>query len=551
MSIPDTPKQIAAPRDRRAELALLVGSFAWLGQAAAIASVVARGTAGTLDAAFVAISAALVLGLGLCRAGLERWASGRLTDLAEWHVSSLRRAIIDGELTRRPLAAPAALSSLVSEKLEMLRPAILRFGPARLRAMVVPLALLIVAFTQSWAAGAILLVAGPLIPVFSALVGMAAQQASARQLDQMSTLGTLLSERVGALVDIRLLGAERAVLRDFEGATNDLRARTMAVLRIAFLTSTALELFAALGVAMMAVYVGFSLLGQIEFGTYGAPLNVWSGVFLLLIAPEYFAPLRDMSAAWHDRAAALAVADEVIAWRDAEVPAVLGRGAEAAEIDGPAAVRLMDVTLRLGDQSISYPDAEVAAGQALAISGPSGSGKSTLLAALAGLMPAEAGVIEVAGRSLTAATATGWRQRIGWMPQSPHFMKASVLANLKLARPDADVAAVNNALQAAGILLQIHRLPHGINETLGENGAGLSGGEARRVTLARALLAGADVLLVDEPTADLDAETAAAVRSTLLGLRDEGVLLVIATHDPALVAACDLSIAPKPRGTSA
>lgn len=551
MNIPETSKQIAAPRDRSAELALLVGSFAWLGQAAFIASAVARGTDGSLSATFVIVAAAVVLGLGIFRAGLERWASRRLTDLAERHVSGLRTAIIDQELTRRPYAAPAALASLVSEKLEMLRPAILRFGPARLRAMVVPIALLIVAFSQSWAAGAILLVAGPLIPVFSALVGMAAQQASARQLDQMSTLGTLLSERVGALVDIRLLGAESAVLRDFEEATNDLRTRTMAVLRIAFLTSTALELFAALGVAMMAVYVGFSLLGQIEFGTYGAPLSVWSGVFLLLIAPEYFAPLRDMSAAWHDRAAALAVADEVVSWRTADTPRVLGREGDANRLEGTASVSLSDVMLRVGEQVISYPDVQVQAGQALAVSGPSGSGKSTLLAALAGLMPTESGRIEVMGQTLSDATAAGWRARVGWMPQSPHFMKASVLANLKLARPEAKSADVNNAMQAAGILAQIHRLPHGVNETLGETGAGLSGGEARRVTLARALLAGADVLLVDEPTADLDAETATAVRATLMGLREEGVLLIIATHDPELVEACDLTISPHTREAAA
>lgn len=544
MSIPETSKQIAAPRDRSAEMALLVGSFAWLGQAGFIASVVARGTDGTVTASFVCLAAAVVLVLGIARAGLEQWASHRLTDLAERHVSGLRTAIIDQELTRRPFAAPAALASLVSEKLEMLRPAILRFGPARLRAMVVPIALLVVAFSQSWAAGAILLVAGPLIPLFSALVGMAAQQASARQLDQMSTLGTLLSERVGALVDIRLLGAESTVLRDFEDASNDLRTRTMAVLRIAFLTSTALELFAALGVAMMAVYVGFSLLGQIEFGTYGAPLSVWSGVFLLLVAPEYFAPLRDMSAAWHDRAAALAVADEVIAWRAAETPRVLGSETAVSRLEGVASVSLSGLALRIGEQVIAYPDAQVQAGQALAISGPSGSGKSTLLAAIAGLMPAERGRIEVMGQALSDATAAGWRARVGWMPQSPHFMKASVLSNLKLARPDAHSADVDNAMQAAGILSQIHRLPHGVNETLGETGAGLSGGEARRVTLARALLAGADVLLVDEPTADLDAETAAAVRATLMGLRDEGVLLIIATHDPELVAACDQTITP-------
>ncbi|NVO27660.1 thiol reductant ABC exporter subunit CydD [Donghicola sp. C2-DW-16] len=543
MNIQGSAKDISVPRDKAAETAQLVGAFAWLGQAALIATVVARAVSGALDAGLVGMAAGAVLGLGLARAGLERWSSARLTALAERHVKALRETIISTELSRRGTESPAVLAGLVSEKLEMLRPAILRFGPARRRAMVVPLVLLVVAFSISWAAGAILLVAGPLIPVFSALVGMAAQQASARQLDQMSTLGALLSERVGALIDIRLLGAETTVLNDFANATDDLRRRTMAVLKIAFLTSTALELFAALGVAMMAVFVGFSLLGQIGFGTWGGPLTVWSGVFLLLIAPEFFAPLRDMSAAWHDRAAAMAVADEVIAWRDRDAARMVG--VTAAELlKGEAQIHVQGLTLRVGDQLIRYPDFRAKAGQALAISGPSGSGKTTLLAALAGLMPAYAGRITVAGQALDDTTAGGWRARIGWMPQSPHFMNASVLANLKLARPDATTDQVQAALRAAGIQAQVMRLPHGINETLGETGAGLSGGEARRLTLARALLAGADVLLVDEPTADLDEGTAAAVRKTLLDLRAQGVLLVLATHDPELVAACDQVISP-------
>ncbi len=512
-----------------------------------IATVVARGVSGALEPKFVGGAAAALLALGLLRAGLERWASARLTDLAERHVGALRDAIIEQELTRRASAAPASLASLVSEKLEMLRPAILRYGPARKRATVVPLVLLVIAFSQSWAAGAILLVAGPLIPVFSALVGMAALQASARQLDQMSTIGALLSERVGALIDIRLLGAEATVLKDFHEAADDLRSRTMAVLRIAFLTSTALELFAALGVAMMAVYVGFSLLGQLQFGTYGAPLTVWSGVFLLLLAPEFFAPLRDLSAAWHDRAAALAVANEVVAWNEADAEHVLGGQGDLTSPHVQASISIKDLGLRVGESVIRYPDVAVDSGQALAISGGSGAGKTTLLSALAGLIPAHAGEIRVAGAPLAQNNAETWRKRLGWMPQSPHFMKASVLANVKLAAPQASAEQVDAALKSAGILEQIRRLPHGANEMLGETGAGLSGGEARRLTLARALLAGADVLLVDEPTADLDEETAAAVRQTLLDLRAQGKLLVIATHDPALMAACDLQISPMPK----
>lgn len=530
------------PRDPAAEAALVLSSLLWLGQAALIASCVAGAIAGDL-AGLLPLGAGL-LALGAMRAGLDYFASGRLSALARRTVTAYRTEVLTTESRRHQSQSPAVLAGLLAEKLEMLRPAILRYGPAGLRVRTVPLVLLVVAFWQSWAAGLILLVAGPLIPVFSALVGMAAQQASARQLDQMASLGTMLSERVSALLDLRVLGAQTRVLDQFRSSADTLRKRTMEVLRIAFLTSTVLELFSSLGVAMMAVYVGFSLLGEIGFGTWGAPLSIWSGVFLLLIAPDFFAPLREMSAAWHDRAAANAVLAEVANWREAQADTILGSANRAVPADGAPVLVLHGAQIRRGDQIISYPDVTVAGGQALAVSGASGAGKSTLLAAIAGLLPVAGGQIVVNGVPLTDGTADAWRAGLGWMPQSPHFLEGSVLANLRLGAPDAERAAAMRAMEDAGVAAQVTALPKGLGTALGTSGAGLSGGEARRITLARALLAGGKVLLVDEPTADLDEETAQAVREHLLGLRASGVLLVIASHDPALIAACDLEIAP-------
>ncbi|OZA11329.1 MAG: cysteine ABC transporter permease [Rhodobacterales bacterium 17-64-5] len=401
--------------------------------------------------------------------------------------------------------------------------------------MVLPFVILALAFWQSWAVGVVFMITGPLIPVFMALVGMAAKEASQRQMAEVGSLNDLLIERLQALVDIRLLGAAPGVAQGFAAGAERLRVQTMAVLRVAFLSSAVLELFAAIGVAMVAVYVGFDLLGVLHFGSYGAPLTPEGGIFLLLLAPDFYQPLRDLSAAWHDKAAALAVASDLALWQADAAPAVLGAGDAAARLAGPATIAARGLALHRGGRGLSYPDLTIAAGERVALVGPSGAGKTTLLRLLAGLLAPEAGEIRVAGQALSAETADGWRARLGWMPQAPYFLTGSVRHNLTLERPG-DLAA---ALGMAAVGEVVAALPHGLQTQLGEAGGGLSGGEARRLTLARAIFGRPDVLLADEPTADLDHETARLVTSGLLALADTGCTLIVATHDETLAAAMD------------
>ncbi len=231
-----------------------------------------------------------------------------------------------------------SISALAGEKLDLLTPYITRYASARARVMVVPIVIFALALCgflgrSPWSC----CLSGPLIPVFMALVGMAAKDASRRQMVEIGTLNDLLVERLSALVDIRLLGAGKSVLEGFSTQASDLRQRTMAVLRVAFLSSTVLELFAAIGVAMVAVYVGFSLLGALEFGTWGGPLTPQAGIFLLLLAPEFYQPLRDLAAAWHDKASADAVFDELAAWEaGADDASCWGRAGPQARLFGPA-----------------------------------------------------------------------------------------------------------------------------------------------------------------------------------------------------------------------
>ncbi|SFI27932.1 ATP-binding cassette domain-containing protein [Albimonas pacifica] len=539
----------AAPLLRRSARLTAAAALLWPVQAGAIAWAISGWVEGGAPLSDTLACALVFLLAAVLRAALDHRAGALAFEGGDRVLAAERARLVEAESLRGEAAAgtdapgqgasSAGAAAMAAQKLPMLVPYLARYRPAALRAVVGPVAILAAAAPISWAAALILLAAGPLIPVFMALIGVAAARASRRQLAEISDLNGLLMERLAALPDIRLLDARERMARDFAARSDGLRARTMAVLKVAFLSSTVLEFFSALGIAMAAVYVGFSLLGTLGFGAWGAPLTIFEGLFLLLLAPEFFQPLRDFAAAWHDRASALAVAEEIEAAEAAEPARILGRGAPAAPLPGPATIRLAGVVAR----GRALPDVEIAPGRSLAVTGPSGAGKSTLLAALAGLLPVERGRIEVAGRRLDAETADPWRARLAWIPQAPHFPDAPLRAVLD-PRGTGDLTEALRAAEAEGV---VAALPQGLDARLGETGAGVSGGEARRLMVARALASRADVLLADEPTADLDAATAAAVIRGLRRLAERGTTVIVATHDPALIAAmgAELRLAPR------
>ena len=236
-------------------------------------------------------------------------------------------------------------------------------------------------------------------------------------------------------------------------------------------------------------------------------------------------------------AAELAAAEKLV------TEPVVGTGIRRPKLDGPALIRGQGLRRDLGEgRALTLPDFLLSAGQSLAIVGPSGSGKSTLLALLAGLVAPSAGELTVAGRRLDNATADGWRARLAFVPQSPHFSHASLRTNLRRFAPYAGDDALRAALEAASATRIEARLPRGFDTRLGETGHGVSGGEARRLTIARVLASDADVILADEPTADLDVDTARAVTDALMALKAEGRSLIVATHDLELAARMDSRI---------
>ncbi len=518
---------------KQSAILAVVSTLIWPFQAWLVAFAIAALLKGEMvSAGWVAVA---FISLGAIRALLGYLAETQADKAAERIIHDARMQIVTAERQRAgesTFGGAGSISALANEKLDLLAPYIKRYAPARIRVLIVPLVILVLAFSQSWAIALVFVITGPLIPVFMALVGLAAKEASQRQMSEIGSLNDLLVERLSALVDIRLLGAAETVTEEFAAKADDLRHRTMAVLRVAFLSSTVLELFAAIGVAMVAVYVGFSLLGAISFGAWGGVLTPQAGLFLLLLAPEFYQPMRDLSAAWHDKASAEAIAGELADWAGVHSPSIIGEGGVATPLEGMADISLHNCVLPNG---LRFGNIDVGAGESVALMGPSGAGKTSALRLMAGLLKPVSGHVQVAKRMLGADNADAWRARIGWMPQAPHFLNASLKQNIILGR----AGDIDRALNEAAIDTVVATLPSGLNTRLGETGGGLSGGEARRLTLARAIYGAPDVILADEPTADIDAATAKLVIQGLMAQVKRGATLVVATHDPELAAHMD------------
>ncbi|WP_188582647.1 thiol reductant ABC exporter subunit CydD [Azorhizobium oxalatiphilum] len=521
----------------------VVAALLFIAQAALIARAVGAIADGA-GAEAMLIPAGLVLAVGAVRAYLDmlgarlcyRAARGALTALRAKTVAALAaRSPLDPE---RPAAGAAA--SALAEQAEAVVPYLSRFQPARMKSSVVPLVLLAAVLCFSWAAALVLLVALPLIPLFMALIGMRAQAASERQLAQMGDMNGFLLDRLRGLATIRSLGAVDLTTGRLRDAAQSLRDRTMVVLRIAFLSSTVLELFSALGVALVAVYVGFHLLGAMDFGTWGGPLSLAEGLFILVLAPAYFEPMRELAAVWHDRASGEAAftALEKLAAPGLPLPGADRVTCEPAAGGFAPEVTLSDVSFRhvSGTEPFAAFSLTVQPGERVALLGPSGVGKSTLLAIMAGLVPVATGEVRIGGTPLNAETAADLRAGMAWIGQSPRFFAGSLRANVALGRPDVGPEAVDEALTFA----MLDEVTGGrTGAAMGEDGAGLSGGEALRLAVARAAAdPRAQLVLADEPTAHLDTQTADDMTEALLTLAI-GRTLIVSTHDPVLASRMD------------
>ena len=529
-----------------AAAAQILAALLWIPQAGALAWGVGRIAAGAgLAGIWTPALAALLI--GAARAGLDWLGGGLAHRAARAEVARLRREAAQALARRSPLdktQAPSGLAaSLMAEQAETLMTYLARWSPVRMKAAVVPVGIWLVVLWQSWAAALVLAMAAPLIPIFMALVGWRAQELSEKHLARLGELNAFLLDRLRGLSTIRDLGAAERTTDRVRAEAQDLRRRAMSVLRVAFLSSAVLELFAALGVALAAVYVGFHLLGELNFGAWGQKLSLSEGLFVLMLAPAFFEPLREMSAVWHDRAsgeAARAALKRLEEQGPEIAPALLiPPPALASSLTAPPALRIRDLHYAPagGPEIFAGFKLDLAPGERLALMGPSGAGKSALLALIAGLARPDEGEIRFEG------LPQGAPPPIAWLGQHPHVFAASLAANVALGRPGLGREAVAEALRFAHLEREA-----GLRgaSPLGEGGLGLSGGQIHRLALARLHAAPqARLILADEPTAHLDSETARDMLDGLLTLA-EGRSLIVATHDPAVAARMDRVVILRP-----
>ncbi|WP_157218068.1 thiol reductant ABC exporter subunit CydD [Flavisphingomonas formosensis] len=406
-----------------------------------------------------------------------------------------------------------------------------RFRPLRTAAVATPLLVAAAAAFASPIGAGILLATLLPFAIGMALAGSTAGRAAAAQLEVLSRLSGLFIDRVRALPVIVGFGAEDRITRQLAETTREVALRTIAVLRVAFLSGAILEFFAALSVALVAVYCGFNLLGLLPFPV-PERLDLARALFVLVLAPEFYLPMRRLAAAYHDKQVGEAAIERLDALAATAEPE---RAADAVMLARPPAIRFEAVVIDYGERRIGPFTLDIAAGRATALSGATGTGKSSLLHALLGLAPVAEGRIWIDGQPLAAGGLGG---AVSWAGQAIALVPGTLAGNIGIARPDADRAAIAEAAERAGLGPLIAARDGGLDLPIDATGSGLSGGERRRIGIARALLRDAPLWLLDEPTADLDEASAATLTEAVLQA-GRGRTLLFVTHSAAAAARAD------------
>jgi thiol reductant ABC exporter CydD subunit len=460
--------------------------------------------------------------------------------------STLRRQLIARSVALGPswLATERTgeLAASATKGVDALDAFFARYLPTVVLAGLTPVVLLAFIAGTDWPSFVILAVTVSVVPLFMVLLGLEAKRAATRQWARLSGLSATFYDLLQGLPTLRAFGRVRAGRRTLERATEEFRATTMGTLRVAFLSSLALEVLASVGTALVALFLGLRLLdGTVHLGM---------ALAVLVLAPEVYLPLRRAGAEFHASAEGQAAAERILDILDDDERATPDRPAHDPSVRrslpaGPVGpIGLTRVEVRHPGRSVAVLDGvdlTVAPGEHLAVTGESGSGKSTLLGLLLGFVEPGRGAVTVGGVDLRHLSLRDWRRRVAWVPQRPYLVRGTIADNLLVGDPDARPPALHRAVALSGLAGLVERLPRGIDTAVGEGGLTLSAGERQRIALGRAVLRDAPVVLLDEPAAHLDADREASMRDAL-GPWLEGRTVVVAAHRRGLVGRVDRTV---------
>ncbi len=421
-------------------------------------------------------------------------------------------------------------ATLLLEQVEDMHDFFARYLPQMSLSVLVPFVILVVVFPVNWAAGLIFLLTAPLVPMFMALVGMKAADANRKNFKALQRLSGHFYDRLQSMTTIRLFDRTKAETEVMRGASEVFRTRTMDVLKIAFLSSAVLEFFTSISIALTAVYFGFAFIGELNFGDYGLGVTLFAGLFILILAPEFYQPLRDLGTFYHAKQQAVGAAESIVEFLDTDVSTVRSGEKKLADDD--------HITIQANDLEVYSPEGTKLLGpvsftldaqQTTALVGPSGAGKTSLINAILGFLPYK-GSLTINGIERTELDLANWRQNISWVGQNPLLLHGSIRDNITLGKDKVSDSLIEAALAESYSNEFVDN--HGLDYLVSDRSGGLSVGQAQRLALARAMVQNGKFWLLDEPTASLDARSERLVMDGLSG-QIQGKTTLMVTHQLA------------------
>ena len=427
-------------------------------------------------------------------------------------------------------------ATLLLEQVEDMQDFFSRYLPQMSLSVMIPFIILVVVFPVNWAAGLIFLITAPLVPMFMALVGMKAADANRKNFKALQRLSGHFYDRLQSMTTIRLFDRTNAETEVLKGASEVFRTRTMDVLKIAFLSSAVLEFFTSISIAMTAVYFGFTYIGELNFGHYGVGITLFAGLFILILAPEFYQPLRDLGTFYHAKQQAVGAAESIVEFLETDITKVKSGDTQLDQAQGiNIEAQALKVLSPEGVQLVGPISFALNTRQSTALVGPSGAGKTSLINAILGFMPYE-GSLKINGIELRDLDLASWRKTISWVGQNPLLLHGTIRDNVTLGKLDITDQVVENALEQSFANEFVSE--HGLDYMISDRSGGLSVGQSQRLALARAMIQDGQFWLLDEPTASLDTRSEQLVMKGINSNIESRTALLV-THQLAPLKSVD------------